>query len=51
MIEASPSRMDWRSDKGGRILNDPKRSNRKIAWLLAAVAVIWYVVSMFTIWK
>ena len=25
--------------------------NKKIAWILAAVAIAWYVISMFTIWK
>jgi hypothetical protein len=32
--------------------NKPKQSNnKKIAWILAGVAIAWYVISMFTMWK
>lgn len=27
-----------------------KRSNKKIAYILGGIALIWYVVSMFSIW-
>ena len=30
---------------------DTSKSNKKIALILGGVAVIWYIASMFTIWK
>jgi hypothetical protein len=36
-----------------KILSEPtkQRNNRKIAWILAGIAIAWYLISMFTIWK
>jgi hypothetical protein len=36
----------------GKRLSKPKQSNnKKIAWVLAGLAIAWYVISIFTMWK
>jgi hypothetical protein len=35
-----------------KILSEPKqKSSKKIAWILAGLAIGWYLISMFTMWK
>lgn len=39
-------------EEDGDVVSDRKQSNnKKVAWLLAIIAIGWYLVSMFTIWK
>lgn len=39
-------------EEDGDVVSDRKQSSsKKIAWLLAIIAIGWYLVSMFTIWK